>query len=141
MTSHKSDRGAAAVEFALVMPVLLAIVFGLIDLGAAYHAKVALTHATREGARTLALAPTASTAPAQAKARTEAAATGLKATKLTVPLPTACSSTVTNATVTANYTYELLTPLSGILQIITLGNPPLQSPMTITATGVMQCGG
>ena len=49
------DRGSAAVEFALVVPVLLLIVFGIIDFGRALNAQIALTGAAREGARLAAL--------------------------------------------------------------------------------------
>ena len=45
------DRGAAAVEFALLLPLLLLIVFGIIDFGRALNAQITLTQAAREGAR------------------------------------------------------------------------------------------
>ena len=45
------DRGAAAVEFALLLPLLLLLVFGIIDFGRALNAQVTLTQAAREGAR------------------------------------------------------------------------------------------
>ena len=49
------DRGSVAVEFALVVPALLLIVFGLIDFGRALNAQISLTGAAREGARLAAL--------------------------------------------------------------------------------------
>ena len=45
------ERGAAAVEFALVLPVLLAVLTGVVDMGLALYDKAVLTHASREGAR------------------------------------------------------------------------------------------
>ena len=57
MSRHSScrpgarDRGASAVEFALVLPLLLLIVFGIIDFGRALNAQITLTQAAREGAR------------------------------------------------------------------------------------------
>ena len=45
------DRGSVAVEFALVLPVLLLIVFGIIDFGRALNAQIELTGAAREGAQ------------------------------------------------------------------------------------------
>ncbi len=47
----RSERGASAVEFALILPVLLLVLFGLIEFGSLYHDYLAITHATREGAR------------------------------------------------------------------------------------------
>ena len=49
------DRGATAVEFALVLPLLLLLVFGIIDFGRALNAQITLTQAAREGARLEAL--------------------------------------------------------------------------------------
>src|SRR5205823_1234240 len=45
------DRGSVAVEFALLLPVLLLIIFGVIDFGRAINAQITLTQAAREGAR------------------------------------------------------------------------------------------
>ena len=51
---HK-DQGAAAVEFVLVLPVLLLILFGIVDFGRLMHAKLQLAEAAREGVRAAAL--------------------------------------------------------------------------------------
>ncbi len=48
---RRSDRGAVAVEMALVMPVLLLVVAAIIDFGRAFMAQQTLTAAAREGAR------------------------------------------------------------------------------------------
>lgn len=45
------DRGAAAVEFALILPVLLLLVLGIINFGYVFGQKLALNQAVREGAR------------------------------------------------------------------------------------------
>jgi Flp pilus assembly protein TadG len=45
------ERGAVAVEFALLVPILVALVFGLIDFGRAYNEQITLTQIAREGAR------------------------------------------------------------------------------------------
>lgn len=46
-----SERGAALVEFALVLPILASLVLGMVTGGAAYHRKITMTDAVREGAR------------------------------------------------------------------------------------------
>ncbi len=53
--SRRDDRGAAMVEFAIVLPVLLLILLGIIEFGRAYNAQVSIQAAAREGARELAL--------------------------------------------------------------------------------------
>jgi hypothetical protein len=53
--SGRRDRGSAAVETALVLPILLLIVFGIVDFGRMLNAQITLTEAAREGARAVAL--------------------------------------------------------------------------------------
>ena len=48
---RRSERGAAVVEFALVMPLLLTVMFGLITTGLAFSDHLSATNAVREGAR------------------------------------------------------------------------------------------
>jgi len=45
------DKGASAVEFAIILPILIALVFGIVQFGVAYNKYISLTHAAREGAR------------------------------------------------------------------------------------------
>jgi Flp pilus assembly protein TadG len=68
---ERSERGAAAVEFALVMPLLLLLVFGIVEFGLIMNRQITVTHAAREGARYYSLPGITG---AQAKARCEAAA-------------------------------------------------------------------
>ncbi len=53
------QRGQSLVEFALMLPLLLLIVVGALDLGQTYRGYVAITNAAREGARYGASHPTA----------------------------------------------------------------------------------
>jgi Flp pilus assembly protein TadG len=45
------DRGASAVEFALIMPVLFLLIFGIIDYGLLFFDSIGLRQGAREGAR------------------------------------------------------------------------------------------
>ena len=54
-TRQRGERGAAAVEFALVLPLLLVLVFGIVEFSIAYNHKQGLHAAAREGARLAAL--------------------------------------------------------------------------------------
>jgi Flp pilus assembly protein TadG len=47
----KSEKGAELIEFALVFPILLLVVVGIIDFGFLFQRYEVLTNATREGAR------------------------------------------------------------------------------------------
>lgn len=48
---HKEEAGQALVEFAIVVPVLLLLVMGLIQFGFIFNGQITLTSAVREGAR------------------------------------------------------------------------------------------
>ncbi|MFM8446971.1 MAG: TadE/TadG family type IV pilus assembly protein [Candidatus Nanopelagicaceae bacterium] len=47
----KSDSASVVVEFALVVPLLLTLVFGITDFGRLFYANLSITSASREGAR------------------------------------------------------------------------------------------
>ena len=51
------QRSQALIEFALISPVLLLLLFGIIDIGRAVFYYDTLSHAAREGARAAAMAP------------------------------------------------------------------------------------
>ncbi|TYP53769.1 TadE/TadG family type IV pilus assembly protein [Thermosediminibacter litoriperuensis] len=47
----RNQRGQAVVEFALVLPVLVLILFGILEFGRIFHSYIVITNAAREGAR------------------------------------------------------------------------------------------
>ena len=47
----RAERGAVAVEFAIVVPIFLLLVFGIVDFGHAWYMKQIVSNASREGAR------------------------------------------------------------------------------------------
>ncbi len=112
------------VEFALVLPVLVIFVFGIIEFGRAYNARIELTSAVREGARAVALGGDGATATAAVKT----GAPGLNANLITVTVLTPCPAGP-NGTVQATY------PFSHAIPFLPTGT------WTLTAKGVMRCGG
>lgn len=54
---RRSESGAAAVEFAILAPLVLAIAFGVLSGGLAWNTKQTLTHGTREAVRFAATKP------------------------------------------------------------------------------------
>jgi Flp pilus assembly protein TadG len=125
------DRGAAAVEFALLFPVLLLIVFGIIDFGRALNAQITLTQAAREGARLAAVGQP------NVVARTQAAAVGLTPVSVSVTgCPTGAGLGV-DAVVRASYSFSFVTPVGAIAGLF--GGSGLGAPITLRAQGVMPC--
>jgi len=47
----KSPRGQSLVEMALVIPILIIVLFGILEFGRIFHSYLVITHAAREGAR------------------------------------------------------------------------------------------
>lgn len=133
--SKASERGAAAVEFALLVPILIMIIFGIMEFGRAYNVQVALTNAAREGARSLAINTVEADALAAAKNSASTLNPQLENTNVafiyeavpaTTPNPTACSPG-RQVTVTVTYSLSTMTGIAG--------------PFAMTGTGTMLCGG
>jgi Flp pilus assembly protein TadG len=123
----QKDRGAVAVEFAIVAPLLLGMVLGIAEFGRAFHIQASLSQAAREGVRVMALQNNA----AGAVAATRAAAPTLTLTNITVSPSSCLASGLTpaaTATVTVTYSFTFLSTLLG-------------SGMTLTGQGVMRCNG
>ncbi len=62
----KSERGAELIEFALVFPLLLMVVLGIVDFGFVFQRMEVVTNAAREGAR-IAVLPGYGVADVQAR--------------------------------------------------------------------------
>ena len=127
MMRRRDERGAALVELAFVLPILVLFVFGIVEFGRAYSARIQLTSAVREGARAVALGGTAS----DATEATKDGAPGLTRDQITVEPPAPCTGTTppVNATVKATYPFRYTIPLFR------------NGTWTLKATGVMRCGG
>jgi Flp pilus assembly protein TadG len=131
MKRARPERGAAAVEFALIVLPFLTLVFLLVDLGWIFNQQMAVTTAAREAIRVYTVEQQSN--PSGAKSDAEARAQALVTTSLSFAWPKVCSTTVSNedASVTVS---TPLTDLTGWLS----GIAPSAK---LTATGTMRCGG
>jgi hypothetical protein len=124
------DRGAAAVELALVLPVLLLILFGIIDFGRMLNTQITLTEAAREGARATALG-------LDAGPRVQRAVRGTPPAIDTTTCPTDADPGA-DAVVVLSQPFEPVTPLGAMFRLF---GGDGDGRIVIRATGVMPCVG
>jgi Flp pilus assembly protein TadG len=118
------DGGAAAVELALILPILVLLLFGIFEFGRAYNTQISLSGAAREGARVMAITNDSGAA----SAATIAAAPSVNPAPSVAISPTPCSKGVT-VTVTATRAQSYNIPFFG------------SASFNLTGKGVMRCGG
>ena len=80
------ERGAVAVEMAIVLPFLLLVIAGIIDLGRLLFTQAIVTNSAREGVRMIALGYT----PADAQTRVTVSSPGVQGGPLVSSVVQAC---------------------------------------------------
>jgi Flp pilus assembly protein TadG len=102
----KSERGQTMTEFALVLPLLVLLLFGVIQFGIAFNNYITLTDAVRAGARKGSVARHMTDPEGAVEAQVQAAATDLKPGDLDVTV-TSSWEHGEDVTVTATYPYSI----------------------------------
>lgn len=121
-----AERGAAVVEFALVVPILLVLLLGIVEFSRAFHAQATLSSAAREGARVMAVQDDVDAAVDETIAAAPSLQPTLGASHVEV-VPTACAPGQT-VRVTLRYPFSFATDTFG-------------DGLILTGHGVMRCGG
>lgn len=128
---HSADprwqRGAAAVEMAIILPLLMLFVGGIVDFGRFFLTEIQLTNAVREGAR---VAVMGESAPGVIT-RVERAAPVVAG--LAVNPEKLCPGDDAKVTATGDFEWILLGPAMSFF-----GSSPTSLP-NATATAVMRC--
>lgn len=121
------DRGAATVEFALVLPLLLLLLVGIVQFGRVYSMQIQLSGAANDAARYLAVNPT-DAAGSRNRARAAAPNLGLTDGELAVTVTTPCTPTSSVSVVAS--------------RVFVFDIPILPSPnVTLRGRGVVPCTG
>ena len=121
--TRRSESGASAVEFALLLPLLMMVLFGIIELGLVLHQQSILTNASREGARLgiVQSIPAITNGQINAAIDTYLTGSGISPGNVTRSIvaggPT---GTPVQVTLTLPYTYAVLPGLTGITPTINL---------------------
>ena len=121
----RSEKGQSIVEFALVLPILVMLLFGIIDFGRIFHTYLAIDHASREAARTASIGENDATIVSTAVA--SASSIHLTAGQVAVS-PGGTKSSGSDVTVTITYPINFLTPV--------VSN--LTGPITLSSSTVMR---
>lgn len=144
-------RGAALVEFALAVPLLLVVIAGIVDFGFAFQRQEVITNAAREGAR-LAVLPGYDSTAVESRVRAYVQqGLALDNSALTAVLPSGTGVVVTYPTVTVtlggggtanvptaqvdvayNHEFLLLQPILGLI------NGSWGTNITLRATSQMR---
>jgi Flp pilus assembly protein TadG len=123
--SKAKERGAVAVEFALLAPVLIMLLLGIMEFGRAYSVQISLSSAAREGVRVMAIGN--DTAAARTAGKNAATALQPALTDANITISPATCTTGTQVTFKITYTLATLTGIAG--------------PFPMEGKGVMVCGG
>ncbi len=133
MSARESDHGAAAVEFALILPLILTLVCGIIDFGRFLNAQITVTQAAREGVRVAALGR-----PDLAPGRVADAGSPLSVNGVVTTECPASPTATSRAVVDASHTFTFVTPIGSMTGVF--GGVGTGGTRAITARGVMRCG-
>ncbi len=117
----RRTEGAAAVEFAIIVPILLLFACGIFDLGDVYYQKHTASEAARVGARLAAVGGTSSAVTTAAQNY---------GSKLTVSISPTTPTSGQNVTVTVGSSVNIITP---IMRAFFPSNP-----YTVTGKCIMQ---
>ena len=121
----KKNKGQTLVEMAIILPVLVALIFGMTDFSRVLNGYLVATEASREGARVAAL----SGDNAAVETAVRNAAPSIDVTKLTVTTVPETRTRGDSVTVTVTYNIEIITPLV---------NTMLTNPLPITCQTIMR---
>ena len=130
MRQLRDQRGAAAVEFAFIVPVLIALVLGIAEFGRAFQVQGTLSAAAREGVRQMALFNDQAAARAAVRSAATSLDPGITDAQIEIT-PASCPAIDGDSTtvrLTIRYPMPFLTDFFG-------------SGVDLTGTGVMRCNG
>lgn len=128
-----NERGAAATEFALLLPVFLMILFGIIEFGMIMYGREVVTNAAREGARAGIVQGPPKRTPGEITtiANSYLTGTGVNQADVTFTPAGVGLASPNTLTVTAQYNYRFLIPY--IPNVLGIPNP-----LVITTQAVMR---
>lgn len=120
-------RGQGLVEFALVLPIFLLLLFGMVEFGRAWMTKNIITGAAREAVRIYAVIPYDIDA-ARSRAEAVLSSAGLDNTQWTINI---YSDAVDNNIMRADVSYNFPVIIAGFIPGMPTNNIPLATSTTM----------
>lgn len=111
----KGEKGQSLVEFALLVPIFLLLLFAIVDFGMGFYSWITITNAAREGARLGAVLATQQEITDRVYLTADVPK---ESTNMTVTVTNAQGQPGTSVVVQVDYNYDLITPLAGIVQFV-----------------------
>ncbi len=115
MRKGKHESGQAMVEFALILPVFIAILFAILEFGVYFSHSISVTSAAREGAREGIVCASDADFSSRVETKVQNAAAGLNASNLNISVSKTGSSGNQDVVVSLDYAAATLTPLGKLL--------------------------
>ncbi len=139
MISIQRQKGAEIVEFALVLPLLLLILFGIMEFGIVFFDKAIITNAGREGARAGVVSRSPVLSNDDITTIVNNYSVGLVSFSSSVASPVVTVTTTTIAaeqflTVKVEYSYTFLV----LGNLMSLFIPSFSNPIVLSASTVMR---
>ena len=130
------ERGSTAIEFALILPILLTMLFGIIDFGRLLYTQEVLNNAVREGARVGIKMKTVPVSDPEIETQVSTVIDGSQladSSNATVAINRLAVGTSTNLQVGVQYTFSFLVANALI--------PGLSQTRVMNATSIMRMEG
>lgn len=135
---RESELGQALVEFTMILPIFILLLFAIVDFGRGFYTWVLVTNAAREGARVAAVqsdSATINTRIYNSFCDNYPSSCGLDPTKLTITKTNVQGSRGSAVKIDLSYNFQFATPIGNILNLVSGGN--LTAP-AITAHSSMR---
>jgi Flp pilus assembly protein TadG len=127
------EKGQALVEFTLLIPIFLLLLFAIIDFGMGFYSWITVTNSAREGARLGAVLATQQEIEDRVYQTADLPNEG---TKMTVTVTNAQGPPGESVVVQVDYDYDLITPLAGIVSFVS--GDTIGPTLTFSSTAEMR---
>jgi Flp pilus assembly protein TadG len=139
MKRMRSEKGAALIEAAITVPIILLICVGIFEFGRAYQTMQVLTNAAREGAR-IAVITSSTDAAVTARVRSymQAGALSNHATAtVTVVRNVTMTGADTGSSIVIDYPFQFMV-LNPVVRLIAPADTKTGAPITMKSSALMR---